>query len=83
METQAVAALLARRFNSLISAATKKIRFVDVAVYEEEKEDGKPFYFNVEELLPNYKQNFIKWCNNGAYVNKDLVNILEVKLTAG
>jgi hypothetical protein len=73
METQAVASLLAQKFNELLPPTSKPIKFVDVGVYEAEDEDGNPFYLNVEERLPNYKEKFTKWCSNATYVNKNLV----------
>ncbi len=64
METQAVAAYMAAEFNKMSTPSAKKILFIEVSVVQAVEKDGKPIYYNVEKLLPDYKDKFTKWCNN-------------------
>ena len=73
---QVLAAFLARKFNALLPPDSKQIKFLEVGVYEGETQAGTPFYFNFEELLPDYLQKFTKWCSNANYINRELVSLV-------
>jgi hypothetical protein len=69
MEIQALAAYLAAEFNKISPHSAKKIAFIEVSVVQTSAKDGKPIYYNVEKLLPDYKEKFTKWCNNTGILN--------------
>ena len=58
-----MAAYMAAEFNKVSPPSAKIINFIEVSVVQGSEADGKPFYFNVEKLLSDYK-TFTKWCNN-------------------
>ena len=58
-------------------------RYLDVSVYEGEDEAAAPIFFNVEEVLPDYKEKFTKWCNNVNYIDKSQVGIGIVSTAIG
>jgi hypothetical protein len=68
METQMVAAFLAKAFNKVSPRKVKKIDFLSVSVAVITKDDGAPRYYNVEPLLHDYKAKFKKWNNNCGFV---------------
>lgn len=41
-----------------------------VSVIEMYAEDFSPEYYNIEELLPDYKAQYQKWNDNAGYVNQ-------------
>ena len=45
--------------------------FFQVCVVQRFEGDGTPKYYNVEDILPDYK-NFQKWNTNAGYVNEEL-----------
>jgi len=65
-EIQSVAAHLAKEFNKISPTdETKTISFLDVGLVEVQgNSDGKKVFYNVEDLLFDYKLKFTKWCNN-------------------
>ena len=65
-EIQSVAGHLAKEFNKISPInETKKISFLDVGLVEVQGNgDGKKVFYNVEDLLFDYKLKFTKWCNN-------------------
>jgi len=72
METQAVAAFLAKQFNkSSPRSVAKSVNFLEVSVIRVNEACGSSKYYNAEVLLANYKTNFVKWNNNAGYVNED------------
>ncbi len=68
MESQAVSAYMAAEFNKISPPSAKKIAFIEVSVVQAIEKDGKLICYNVEKLLPDYKEKFTKWCNNSGNI---------------
>ncbi len=57
---------MAKEFNKISPTdETNKISFLDVGLVEVQGNgNGKKVFYNVEDLLFDYKLKFTKWCNN-------------------
>jgi hypothetical protein len=52
-------------------ASAKQIVFVEVSVVQVPDQLGRSTYYNVEKLLPDYKNNYTKWSNNAGNRSSD------------
>ena len=59
--------------------------FINVSFIQAVDPDNKPVYYNAEELLVGYKDNFTKWSNNaGKFLSQIIIiSSIFVCLTIG